>query len=197
MPTDGRGRGGNQHLPYCSVHRGDLPHCDCGVLPPVAGDPYCRGCHKIIEDCGCDGPQGAYFKPTPIADSGGTGGGGGGQAPCPAGHNSAYPYEAASSNGVQPGLWAVICGTCGWEGPMHETPALAVEAWNARPSAGWRPIASAPRDGTRILGHRARWTECKAVVFWSADWGDWYCVGGTPFLGATHWMPLPPGPEED
>lgn len=55
----------------------------------------------------------------------------------------------------------------------------------------WQPIETAPKDGTSVLvyegGHQA-------VVFWlggSAGWSD----GEHVKLSPTHWMPLPPEPE--
>lgn len=53
----------------------------------------------------------------------------------------------------------------------------------------WRPISTAPLDGTRVLLHRRGWAENMAVGWWSGD--GWNCVYGSPFLDATSWMPLP------
>lgn len=62
---------------------------------------------------------------------------------------------------------------------------------------GWRPIESAPKDGTRVL---AFWRSVKtgdwlqSVLHWSE--GCW-CVADSPFLHViypTHWRPLPPPP---
>ncbi len=67
--------------------------------------------------------------------------------------------------------------------------------------AGWRDIATAPKNGTRILGAHC---DAAIVVSWCAErtvdakpgWGD----GETDYYGfvytypVTHWMPLPPLP---
>ena len=68
------------------------------------------------------------------------------------------------------------------------------------PAHGWRPIESAPRDGTAILG----WADGSfAVVHW-VDWGrgdgDWQLTETGSFADdgpwwPTHWQPLPPPPE--
>lgn len=74
----------------------------------------------------------------------------------------------------------------------------------------WRDIASAPRDGTRVIITNGGWV---VAAYWSdsiwakvssdltlAAGGGWvqeenrsdtYC-----FEGATHWLPLPPPPKE-
>jgi len=71
---------------------------------------------------------------------------------------------------------------------------------------GWKPIETAPRDGTEVL----LWDEdsggsCE-VAFWSATHSCWLedftadppagtdVVGQTVYL-PTHWMPLPPPPD--
>lgn len=63
------------------------------------------------------------------------------------------------------------------------------------PGAEWRPIASAPRDGTRILVWMP-WpdTPSEIVVWWSGQ--CWNMLGRSfarHFIG-THWQPLPPPP---
>lgn len=79
--------------------------------------------------------------------------------------------------------------------------------------AAWRPIATAPKDGTEIIGYRAdhgvftlRWADadefaahsaggdplgrCEEFSYW---WHDrWGWLEGE--LQPTHWMPLPAPP---
>jgi hypothetical protein len=58
---------------------------------------------------------------------------------------------------------------------------------------GWQPIATAPRDGTPIIGH---WCGYKrpCVMWWNfADeaFESWTDRNEDP----SHWLPLPPKPE--
>lgn len=84
------------------------------------------------------------------------------------------------------------CEECGEV--FSEDPALAA----TQPSP-WRPIAEAPRDGTRILAcpcfsgggavYQVRWRVMKRVPSrWESE------LGAVP-LEPTHWMPLPAPPE--
>jgi hypothetical protein len=52
--------------------------------------------------------------------------------------------------------------------------------------AGWRPIESAPKDGTRVL----LWDGRRQHV-------DWWNHGWWNTSRPTHWQPLPPPPEPD
>lgn len=59
----------------------------------------------------------------------------------------------------------------------------------------WRPIETAPRDGTRILLHRAgqgRWSTF--VGAWSDHDRFWHDANSL-FRDPTHWMPLPAAPQ--
>lgn len=63
-------------------------------------------------------------------------------------------------------------------------------------SAEWLPIATAPKDGTDILGANA---EHVFVVFWLHNAmhpkpGSWVSRPGCWAFSPTHWMPLPPAP---
>ena len=60
----------------------------------------------------------------------------------------------------------------------------------------WRPIASAPKDGTAILGWWG--TECM-IVDWCVvveRWGSTHDGEDMFEPEPTHWMPLPEGPKE-
>ena len=66
-----------------------------------------------------------------------------------------------------------------------------------RACEGWQPIATAPKDETRVLLYRGDWMESVAVGWWSRSEETWIIAGGATsvFARATHWMPLPAGPE--
>lgn len=98
-----------------------------------------------------------------------------------------------------------------WRGPAHPAELLRrwLEAAAATAGDAWQPIATAPRDGTRILlsdGREVtggRWMQGAEfadgrevdVEFWSSDSGnhmDW--VGGPVIDNPTLWRPLPRPP---
>jgi uncharacterized protein DUF551 len=65
----------------------------------------------------------------------------------------------------------------------------------------WRPIESAPKDGTFILvygelgGSLPPIGSCKfGVVHWVDGFNGWYLDGDEYTLAPTHWMPLPSAP---
>jgi hypothetical protein len=65
----------------------------------------------------------------------------------------------------------------------------------------WQPIETAPCDGTEIL----LWCEedgrqwCEVGFFGEClnAWNTWTEGRDLSILPATHWMPLPPAPEEE
>ena len=66
-----------------------------------------------------------------------------------------------------------------------------------RQPQGWHPIETAPKDGTPILAccvHRKLRLGQHSVVWWRAEFGDWYTPNIQPFHAPTHWQPLPPLP---
>jgi hypothetical protein len=82
---------------------------------------------------------------------------------------------------------------------LHQTDAAV--AWKEvealRAGNQWRPIETAPKDGTFIdlwVGDRvanAKWSNGEwqeLELEW--EWMSWQAIGVTP----THWMPLPPPP---
>jgi hypothetical protein len=54
----------------------------------------------------------------------------------------------------------------------------------------WRPIESAPKDGTPVL--TLRHGTLQGVAEWNQ--GIWRMVHGPDIVGVTHWLPLPPPP---
>lgn len=62
---------------------------------------------------------------------------------------------------------------------------------------GWKPIETAPRDGTRILVYREGYAEPVAVCWWSKAFGDWLSVPGAYAWRPDKWRPLPQLPESE
>lgn len=63
----------------------------------------------------------------------------------------------------------------------------------------WRPIDSAPKDGSTIRVRHDRGTYCGPVVVGCWDWGNWHCseVFIDPdtrriYYAPTHWKAAPP-----
>lgn len=69
----------------------------------------------------------------------------------------------------------------------------------------WQPIESAPKDGTAILafwnmeidGRLIRNDDCYALARWNGH--EWVSVDDEDrsYTDPTHWMPLPPAPEDN
>lgn len=64
----------------------------------------------------------------------------------------------------------------------------------------WRPIETAPRDGTEILGYEAR-LRIGGLMSYERESvgvtrGMWATTDGGYQRTPTHWMPLPAAPEE-
>jgi hypothetical protein len=64
----------------------------------------------------------------------------------------------------------------------------------------WQPIETAPKDGTEIIAYRKVQPPHIEAMSW-ADYGDtgrWYWTydGDSPDVQPTHWIPIPPPPEE-
>lgn len=94
---------------------------------------------------------------------------------------------------------AVVLGT---------VPALVAEVRRLRDAAGWRPIATAPRDRTPVLA----WVPLapgvgeRVVATYLPSFSGWYAAGddgddddggyGTRRVQPTHWQALPPPPED-
>lgn len=79
----------------------------------------------------------------------------------------------------------------------NESKALERELEAVRKDEQWKPIETAPKDGTAILVSEGRFCYC---VEWIEEF-DWWAVDDNklgPFrlrgAAPTHWMPLPPAP---
>ena len=97
--------------------------------------------------------------------------------PCP--FCGGKPYLA---NVAMVGCAYVVCTDCRIQGD-DGSQERAIAAWNRRAPV-WQPIATAPKDGTRVdLWHSAngRIPDCRHVEAYSA---------------VTHWQPLPAPPQE-
>jgi len=72
---------------------------------------------------------------------------------------------------------------------------LVGELMQAMGGDRWRPIETAPKDGTEVLVY------CSGFYVSSFTSGSWYDPGAPEFdilgtgLEPTHWMPLPAPPE--
>jgi hypothetical protein len=57
----------------------------------------------------------------------------------------------------------------------------------------WQPIATAPKDGSWVLGYGNDMSiaDYPAVIFWDEQW---QAAGGAGVFTVSHWMPLPPPP---
>lgn len=96
----------------------------------------------------------------------------------------------------------IRCVDCEATGPVGlDGEASAIAAWNRRsadPQVGpaWRPIESAPKDGTRFLAYQAGKDAPRYECWWQDDWPQWE-GWQDPWDNEpepTHWMPLPAPP---
>jgi hypothetical protein len=79
-------------------------------------------------------------------------------------------------------------GAGGVSGPL-----VGIAAPPAAQAEGWRPISTAPRDGTEVLADTSGLG--RVVVYWDDEESQWGTGLGYLDRGApTHWMPLPPPP---
>ena len=66
-----------------------------------------------------------------------------------------------------------------------------------RESMRWQPIETAPKHGSRVLIYRPGFNESMCVAWWRMTDGEWQPVHGAgDWRGSTHWLPLPPPPED-
>lgn len=95
------------------------------------------------------------------------------------------------------------CRCCGGSGHKDDASTyieeLEAKLARLREAQGWRPIETAPRDGTRIMAYEPSADSKNHEIWWEDDCGG-------PFQGwtddwdtepePTHWMPLPEPPQE-
>jgi hypothetical protein len=63
----------------------------------------------------------------------------------------------------------------------------------------WRPIGTAPKDGTKILLWDARY-DGVCSGYWHPEFNGWRASGTEEMMhwcDMTHWRPQPPGPTQD
>jgi hypothetical protein len=98
---------------------------------------------------------------------------------------------------------AISFGATGaqYSGPQKVTITLEPMPASTASAAGWRPIETAPRDGTEVLVARkyANGNVAYAVAAWFTDqWRDAGLTGWGGMEGQdnqpSYWMPLPPPP---
>lgn len=113
--------------------------------------------------------------------------------PCPFCGGKAQGASGSSSIWIR----CTNCGACGEEGMESEDAVIA--AWNRRTPAPatasqWLPISSAPKDRMICLYAAPKYD---LPGFLTA--GMWHESGGwcvDELREATHWVPLPPPPEQ-
>jgi hypothetical protein len=61
----------------------------------------------------------------------------------------------------------------------------------------WKPIESAPKDGTVILGHDPDWVDPVLIMYFDAEKNKWeYLFPEDWPTNPTHWMPMLKPPKE-
>ena len=60
----------------------------------------------------------------------------------------------------------------------------------------WKPIESAPKDGTHLLLYYRFASERRISEGRWSQHGNCWVTFDDPMVRATHWMPLPPPPQD-
>lgn len=60
----------------------------------------------------------------------------------------------------------------------------------------WKPIETAPKDGTVVLGYDPTWYDFPTIMFFEQTFNEWQFWHVAERIRATHWMPLPPPPKD-
>ena len=89
-----------------------------------------------------------------------------------------------------------------WKLDYVDEPLIAPAKPGASSSNGWRPIETAPRDGTSIILYtderNARpYLTSLVIAGWNSGcsfWANGHAETGWSEDHFTHWMPCPPGP---
>lgn len=113
------------------------------------------------------------------------------------------PFCGGEAVLMQGYYYGIECKSCFSRTDLYSDTKSAVEAWNNRTST-WKPIETAPKDGTAILTWKHGWREvekCRYIPplktgsYESA--GYWELVHAFSEEHPTHWMPLPEPPEDE
>jgi len=78
---------------------------------------------------------------------------------------------------------------------------MQAEIERLRALVEWRPIETAPKDGTFLLLFDPHNDRTITVGFWSTqglgpEWARWVSIPGAFGRKPTHWLPLPPPPRD-
>ena len=86
-------------------------------------------------------------------------------------------------------------GDIEWANNANST-ILALRELRAYRKEGWRPIETAPKDGSRVIccGPQLAVAECE-WCYWRGAKAGWYRSNQPPEVHPTYWMPLPAAPE--
>ena len=81
----------------------------------------------------------------------------------------------------------------GWQAALQRVAASL--ASSSQEGQGWKPMATAPTDGTKVLAAGERdGVSWRLVVRQLDRWDGWYTDPGKHHVKPTHWMPLPSPP---
>lgn len=89
----------------------------------------------------------------------------------------------------------VLNGNHWGESTLKRIPKAIAALTSALEADRWRPIETAPDDGSRILVFDPRLIEAHRVEIRGADGGFWRWNASTGGTNPTHWCPLPPPPQ--
>mgnify|MGYP000894219903 CR=1 FL=1 len=104
-------------------------------------------------------------------------------------------YETRIGDGTNYYAWGDPCFYAEYPDVVDSIYAEARAALSASPRReGWRPIETAPKDGTRVLLARVG-IDAMHTAFWRGS--TWHCGGLQYFNNPTHWQPLPSAPQEN